>query len=166
MADDASFITNPLKDVSVEFKQLIQTSCEKCMVTNIEKTFYLHLSTNHVRLPIYSPDNQTVHHNENDEHLYLGMWLTTSNNHIKYNLTHWAFNIVKFYAWLDINEDTPIQIKTQVLDSCSFVAYLYGCECWWKIDSVASSILADERRILKRILQVKPNTPNDIIYVE
>ena len=44
-----------------------------------------------------------------------------------------------------------------------FTAYLYGCECWWKIDLVASSILAQERRILKGILQVKAN---DIIYVE
>ena len=97
------------------------------------------------------------------------MWLTTSNDtmqHIKCNLKHRAFNIVKFYAWPDINENTPIQIKIQVLDSCMFAAYLYGCECWWKIDLVASSILAEERRILKIILQVKSITPNDIIYVE
>ena len=47
-----------------------------------------------------------------------------------------------------------------------FAAYLCGGECWWKIDLVASSILAQERRILERILQVKTNTPNDIIYVE
>ena len=43
---------------------------------------------------------------------------------------------------------------------------MYGCECWWKIDGVACSILAKEWRILKRVLQAKPNTPNDIIYVE
>ena len=169
MADDASIITISFKDLSVAFKQIIQASCEKFIVTNIEKKFYLNLSKHPIRFPIYLPDNQTIQHADNDEHLYLGMWLTTSNDtmqHIKCNLKHRAFNIVKFYAWLDINEDTPIQIKIQVLDSCMFAACLYGGECWPKIDLVASSILAQERRILERILQVKTNTPNDIIYVE
>ena len=46
-----------------------------------------------------------------------------------------------------------------------FAAYLYGGECWWKIDLVASSILAQEMRILENFTS-KTNTPNDIIYVE
>ena len=45
-------------------------------------------------------------------------------------------------------------------------AYLYGCECWWKVDTVAPMLLAEERKMLKRILQVKSNTPDNIIYVE
>ena len=61
--------------------------------------------------------------------------------------------------WLQITR------KLHVLDSCLFAAYLYGCECWWKVDTVASLILAQERWLIKRILQVKQNTPNDIIYV-
>ena len=61
---------------------------------------------------------------------------------------------------------TPIQIKIQVLDSCMYMSYFYGCECWWKIDSVARTLLLEERKILKRILGVKPNTPDDILYVE
>ena len=65
-----------------------------------------------------------------------------------------------------MNEMTPINIKLQVLDSCMFAAYLYGCECWWKVEHVAESLLAEERKILRRVLQVKPNTPNDIIYIE
>ena len=44
-------------------------------------------------------------------------------------------------------------------------SYLYGCECWWKVDSVAEMLLAEEREILKRILQVKPSTPHDAVYV-
>ena len=47
-----------------------------------------------------------------------------------------------------------------------YSAYLYGCECWWKIDAVAPTILADERKLLKRILHCKSNTPSNIIYVE
>ena len=111
LADDASIITNSFKDLSVAFQQIIQASCEKFMVTNIEKTFYLNLSKHSIRLPIYLPDNQTVQHADNDEHLYLGMWLTTSNEtmqHIKCKLKHRALNIVTFYAWLNINEDVRL----------------------------------------------------------
>ena len=61
---------------------------------------------------------------------------------------------------------TPINIKIQVLDSCMFAAYLYGCECWSTIDKVAEKILAVERKLLKQILQVKPNTPNEMVYTE
>ena len=61
---------------------------------------------------------------------------------------------------------TLINIKLQVLDSCMFAAYLYGCKCWWKVEHVAESLLAEDREILRRVLQVKPNTPNDIIYIE
>ena len=84
------------------------------MVSNIEKTFYLNLSKHPIRLPIYLPHKQTIQHADNA--LYLGMWLTTSNDtmqHIKCNFKHRAFNIVKFYTW-------PIKIKIQVLDSCMF----------------------------------------------
>ena len=69
-----------------------------------------------------------------------------------------------FTDWLHINEMTPINIKIQVLDSCMFAAYLYGCECWFTIDEVAEKILVVERKLLKQILQVKPNTPNEMIY--
>ena len=47
-----------------------------------------------------------------------------------------------------------------------YSAYLYGSECWWMINLVAPSILAEERKILKRIMCVKWNTPDDILYVE
>ena len=45
-------------------------------------------------------------------------------------------------------------------------AYLCGCECWRTIDEVADSLLLEERKMLKSILKVKSNTPNDVIYTE
>ena len=62
---------------------------------------------------------------------------------------------------------TPVNIKICVLDACMFAAYLYGCECWsLSVDEVKEKILAIERKMLKMILQVKPSTPDQLIYVE
>ena len=139
------------------------------MTTNLDKTFYLQLCDNPTRQPVFLRKNKVILSAINDEHLYLGMWFITSNNiiqHIRCNLSHRTFNIIKFYNWLEINEMTPINIKIQVLDTCMFAAYLYGCECWWCIDKLEEDIRATERKLLKAILKVKTNTPNDIIYAE
>ena len=82
------------------------------------------------------------------------------------NFRYRSFNIKKFYDWLDVNLMTPINIKLVVMDACMFAAYLYGCECWSTIDSVEEKLLLIERKLLKHILQVKPSTPNAIIYTE
>ena len=169
LADDSSIVTTSFEDLTVGFEQLIDVSNQKFMVTNFGKTFYLHLSDEPIRQPICLPNNRIILPADKDEHLYLGMWFTISNlitQQVKCNLSHRAYNVVKFYSWVDVNEMTPINIKTQGLDSCMFAAYLYGCECWWTIDTLDQDILATERKLLKRILKVKPSTPNDIIYVE
>ena len=168
LADDASIITNSYHYLSIAFTQLINKSKEKFMITNLMKTFFLHLSKEPLLQPIEISTTHYIHHAENNRHLYLGMWITSSNDivdHIKCNLFQRKFHIVKYYDWFAVNEMTPINIKLQVLDSCMFAAYLYGCECWWKVEHVAESLLAEERKILRRVLQVKPNTPNDIIYI-
>ena len=138
------------------------------MITNIDKTFYLHLAENPTTEPIHLCNNRKISSAENNEHLYLGMWFTTTNDihlHVKDNLKHRAYNIQKFFNWLEINELTPIKIKLQVLDSCMFAAYLYGSECWWCIDKVSKSLLETERKILKSILRVKQSTPNDLFII-
>ena len=148
---------------------MISDSDQKCMITNIDKTFYLHLAENPTTEPIHLCNNRKISSAENNEHLYLGMWFTTTNDihlHVKNNLKHRAYNIQKFFNWLEINELTPIKIKLQVLDSCMFAAYLYGSECWWCIDKVSKSLLETERKILKSILRVKQSTPNDLLYIE
>ena len=98
------------------------------------------------------------------------MWFMASSEiwqQILCNFRHRSFNIKKFCEWLDINNLTPINIKIFVLDACMFAAYLYGCECWSSsIDEIKENILATERKLLKMILQVKPSTPNELLYVE
>ena len=169
LADDASIVTTSFDDLRTAFGQIIDESDKKRMITNLEKTFYLNLSTEPITEPVYISNNRIVNPAENNEHLYLGMWFTTSNSitkQISCNISHRAFNVVKFYQWLEVNEMTPINIKIQVLDSCMFAAYLYGCECWWTIDDLNQTILATEQKLLKTILKVKPSTPTDIVYVE
>ena len=97
------------------------------------------------------------------------MWFKNTasiTEQMRFNLNHRAYNIAKYYDWLEVNLMTPIYIKLRVLDSCMFLAYLYGSECWSTIDEVGENILALERKCLKSILQVKPSTPNALIYIE
>ena len=169
LADDSSIATNSFTDMKTGFGQLIDGSDEKFMKTNIDKTFYLHLFDNPTREDMLLANGYTIKFAVNDEHLYLGMWFTASADVLKQifcNLSKRAFHIKLFTDWLEINEMTPISIKIQVLYLCMFAAYLYGAECWWKIDAVKEKILLIERKMLKRILQVKPSTPNEIIYTE
>ena len=75
-------------------------------------------------------------------------------------------HIAKFYSWLEINENTPIETKLLVLDSCAFSALIYGCEGWGDISCVTSKLLAIEIKMLKTILKVKKGTTNNIIFFE
>ena len=169
LADDSSVITNTIESLIHGFSQLIDASNSKFMVTNLLKTFYLHLSDDTYKDVIELVNGCEIKFAENDEHLYLGIWFIASaciTAQMKCNLNHRGYNIKKFYDWLDVNQMTPIIIKLLVLDLCMFGAYLYGCECWSTIDEVAESILVTEHKLLKRILQVKPRTPNEIVYTE
>ena len=47
-----------------------------------------------------------------------------------------------------------------------FNAYLYGIEAWWGIDAFNKQLLLLERKLLKIILGVKRNTPDDLLYLE
>ena len=169
LADDSSLATNSFDDLKTGFGQLITGSDEKFMKTNIDKTFYLHLFDNPTREDLVLSNGYTIKFAVNDEHLYLGMWFIASVDVLKQiicNLSKRAYNTKLFTDWLDINQLTPINIKIEVLYMCMFAAYLYGAECWWKIDAVREKILLIERKLLKRILQVKPSTTNEIVYTE
>ena len=103
------------------------------MVTNTNNTFYLHLCDDPVKVDIQLSNGITIQSAEDDEHLYPGMWFKNTasiTEQMKFNLNQRACNIAKYHDWLDVNLLTPIYIKLHVLDSCMFLAYLYGCECW------------------------------------
>ena len=114
LADDSSVITDTIESLISGFSQLIDASDTKFMVTNLLKTFYLHLSNDPYKDVIELINGCTIKFAENDEHLYLGMWFTASaciTAQMKCNLNHRAYNIKKFYDWLDVNQMTPIIIN-------------------------------------------------------
>ena len=77
------------------------------------------------------------------------------------------FNIVKFYAWLEYNEDTPFFVKINVkIYICLFAALLYSVEAWGDVNELENKLLKIEREALKRVLGVKNGTTNDLVYIE
>ena len=61
----------------------------------------------------------------------------------------------KFYGWLEVNENTPIEVKLVVLDNCVFTAILYGVETWGDISCIEKEMINIETKALKAILKVK-----------
>ena len=139
------------------------------MYTNVPKTVFLHLSDHTDIEPISLDETTVIKPAENNEYTYLGMKFFASNDmavHMKKNLKHRMFHVQKFYDWLHINLSTPVRIKLQVLYMCMFGAYLYGVETWWQIDTISEQLLLLERKLLKSILCVKKNTPDELLYIE
>ena len=74
--------------------------------------------------PIEFDDNTFISSVDiNKGHKYLGMkFIPTDNFHkiITFNWKDRIGRICKFYAWLEHNENTPIEIKLLVLENCLF----------------------------------------------
>ena len=168
LADDSCLLAEEKNFLTREFEQVLKFSKDNYMSANIDKTVFLELSDNNDTDPIMV-GSTTLKSAKSNEYDYLGMKFIASNNiisHIKRCLKDRMFHTSRYFEWLDINEETPITIKLQTLYSCMFAAYTYGAEAWWKIDQVGEELLALERKMLKKVLNVKHNTPNDLIYIE
>ena len=169
LADDTALLAENFESLRQSFVDILKFSKSKYMIANIEKTFYLEMNSNPSNTPLIIDDETYINPAENGKYVYLGMLFIPTNDItalIRANLKHRSYNIKKYHEWLEVNENTPIKIKLQVLDACMLTAYLYGSETWWKIDEVADDILIQERKLLKRILGVKQGTSNDLIYIE
>ena len=135
---------------------------------NILKTVYCHFSQNPSVAPIQIDSNIWISGvNISHGHKYLGMKFIPTNNFeeiIKFNLNDRKGKICKFYAWLENNYDTPIEIKLLVLDNCLFSSLLYGIETRGNISCIEKDLRTIEIKALKSILNVKKGTSNDLIY--
>ena len=142
---------------------------ENYQSANIGKTLYLHLSKTPFTEPLEIAEGLFVESADQTGYIYLGVWFICSDllkDHILKNINTRKVHLHKFYAWLEDNEYTPIQIKLLVLYGCVFAAIFYCSETWYEIDAVCEDILLLERQALKRCLGVKTSTPDDIIYTE
>ena len=62
------------------------------------------------------------------------------------------------------NSDIPFAIKKRVFDACLISAILYGCESW--INADLQPVAKIYNWALKRLLDVRLTTCNDVCYIE
>ena len=171
MADDTILAAELRTSLGDKFGTVKEFSDEKKQSVNVDKTLYVHMSK--------TPDTEPILCNNNTVSIssleigksspYLGEHLIHTNNlHdiIQYNLNIRKFNIAKYKAWLDVNENTPFGIKLLVLDSCVLKAILYGSETWGDLSAFDSKLEIIELDLLKSALGVKKGTPTNLVYHE
>ena len=82
------------------------------------------------------------------------------------NLNDRMHNVHKFYGWLEVNTNTPIEVNLLVIDSGVFPALLYSAETWGDILVIKNKVISIELKALKAIMNVKKGTSNDLVYYE
>ena len=102
-------------------------------------------------------------------HRYLGVkFLPTKNidKIIEFNIDGRSHNWSKFYAWLKVIDETPIEIKVMVLDVCLYMCVLHAVEVMGDINCVEKKLRIAEQKALRSILKVKTGTSIDLLYNE
>ena len=170
LADDTSLLAEFFEAMQKKFRALFLYSGTKYQVANIKKTFYCHFSNNPITEPMHIDDETIISSVDQQKgHPYLGMSFFPTNSIeeiVKFNVNKRMWHVAKFYGWLEVNENTPIESKLHVLDQCVFGAYLYASECWGNISYIEKKLLTTEMLLLKRICNVKKGTTNDLVLFE
>ena len=132
LADDTAIYADNIESLISKFRLLLQFSAKKYQIPNIKRTQFCHFSHHPVTDTLHLDENtgiQSVHATKG--YKYLGMYFYPTDNindTILKNINKRMAHVAKFYAWLEVNEHTPVGIKLLVLDSCVFGALLYGVE--------------------------------------
>ena len=71
---------------------------------------------------------------------------------------------VKLANFLNKNEFAPIMMKLKVENACVNSSLTYGCEAWGNCPLTKIEVL--QRKALKMALDIRTNTPNEILYCE
>ena len=119
---------------------------------NLRKSFHANFAKNLTLVPICI-DKSSINSIDKDKgHVYLGMSFLPTNDFDKillYNINKRMFHIAKYYGWLEVNGNTPIETKLLILDNCGMSALLYGCEAWGDIACIDSKLMPIELKLLK-----------------
>ena len=170
LADDTTVLAETTPSFHNKMKTVQTYSEDKDMSIHPSKSKYLHL-TNNVPLTndIIIDGKMRMQPIDEKGYNWLGFGLSKFNSvseilrfHFKMKMVH----VSSFYSWLDVNRDTPIKIKLQVLYGCMFQAILYSSEAWGDIDFISDDLRKMEKKALKSCLGVKLSTPDDIVYQE
>ena len=170
LVDDAAVLADGLVMLGGKMGCVLNHSEEIYQIPNVPKTVFCHFSsepyTGKLRI------NETTELSSVDPkkgHRYLGVkYIPTIdvNLIISFNVEDRKHNWVKFYGWLEVNSETPIEIKLLVLDNCLFCSILYGFEVFGNIDCVEKDLRLAEQKALRAILKVKKGTSIDLLYNE
>ena len=170
LADDTSVLAECIVSLKTKLSRLLQYAKKKYQHPHITKTRFMHMSNTPIMEPITLEDGQHINTVKvEDGYTFLDFNLSYSNDIYKIiqnNLNRTMGNIVKFYAWLEDNEDTPFDIKLKVLYTCLFSSMLYSVEAWGDTSKYETKLMKIEQEALKHCLQAKNGTTNDIIYIE
>ena len=168
LADDTALLAEYFDSLSKKFERIFAYSEDKFQIPNVKKTLYGNFTEHPETRPMPVGDH-FINSIGDDGYNYLGM-LFIATNELKlillYNINVRMKHIAKFYAWLEINENTPIETKIVVFDNCCLGALLYGCEVWGDISCIEEKLRTIEMKVLKRILNVKSGTTNELVYYE
>ena len=171
LADDTNLIAETITSLNNKFSITFKYAKDNYQRINHKKTKFMHMSDEPSLNDIVLEDGTVINPvNPCEGYSFLGFKLTYSGNieHIiENNLDSKVNTIVRYYAWLHENNDTPFYIKIQVLYTCLFTSILYSAEAWSNISKhIEEKILKIEREALKQCLGVKTGTTNDLIYIE
>ena len=170
LADDTAVLADGTVMVGNKMKCLLDYSDEIYQVPNIPKTVYCHFAER--------PFTGKLRIDEKTElssvdlirgHRYPGVKFPPTNNVeqiIIFNIDDRSQNWCKFYAWLEVNEETPIEIKLLVLDACLLSVVLYAVEVFGDMSCVEKKLRLAEQKALRAILQVKKGTTIELLYNE
>ena len=170
LADDTSILSETFESLRCKIKGVFSYSKRRYQVPNIGKTRYCNFNENPVVYPMSIDESNLVHSVDSVKgYKYLGiLFFPTSdiNEIISKNINRRMVNVSKYYAWLEVNVETPVDIKLLVLDQCMFTALLYGVETWGDIYKIEDKLRKIEIDALRRVLKVKTGTSIDLIYFE
>ena len=170
LADDTSISAETLRSMTSKFQKVIGYSDVKHQHVNTTKTKYMHMSSNPIQTPVVLEDERVINAVEpNVGYPFIGFKRSYSDNIyilIENNLKSKLFNVAKFHAWLEYNDQTPFFIKIKVLYACLFASLLFSAEAWGDLSKIEKTLLATEKKALKSCLGIKSGTTTDLIYVE
>ena len=170
LADDTTVLAEGVAMLGGKMYCLRDYSNDICQVPNIPKTVYCHFSDNPSLEPLHIDENTVLSSVDPEKgHRCLGVkFLPTIDvdKIITFNINDRSHNWARFYEWLEVNEETPIEIKTLVLDNCLFNSILYAAEVFGNIDCIEKKLRLAEQKALRSILSVKKTTSVDLLYNE
>ena len=169
LADDSLILAELIKSLLLKFSNVFGYCADIFCIVNMDKTNYMEFSKEPSLDDLVVDGNVIKPVDPKMGYVWLGFHLSyNSEIHllIAHNLRKKKSNEAKFYAWLNINKDTPFPFKLNVVYGCFLPAMLYSCETWGDITAHVEELLIIEKKALRAILGVKKSTPDNILYVE